>query len=287
MVKPRGAAAVIALLAAVASFASACSSSSWPDVGECVVTSMDDCAMPMDGGAPPSVASLIGYSCSGSARPDQSPTIASGVPRGLICSDRGSADGRQRYCCTKDDTDCAYNPVAPCHEGTYGFQCRGSKRPDTLNTTLTCGQGLRDGKLTEYCCSGSRKTPDCLQYAAAGCAKGLDGWACTGPGTPMEEQLGPNESRADYTYALCGIAIPAPNPTTRYYCCFTPQAIPAGGSCVQHNTVPGCEPGSFGFSCYGPETPEDDYAPMHCKKPGVSGRSAEGYPATLYCCTYE
>jgi hypothetical protein len=55
---------------------------------------------------------------------------------------------------------------------------------------------------------------------------------------------------------------------------------------VQDTSVPGCAPGRFGFACYGPENPHDDYLPMQCNSPGVQGMSAEGYPATLYCCDF-
>ena len=46
-------------------------------------------------------------------------------------------------------------------------------------------------------------------------------------------------------------------------------------------------PGRFGFACYGFDTPEQDYLPMHCPEPGFRGTSAEGYPATLYCCDFQ
>ena len=269
-------------------FAGACSSGPPAANGACSVMSSSalECAGGVDGGAT-SNAGLIGYSCTGSARPDDAPSFIDGVPRGAVCTDRGTADGERRYCCTTATTPCAYNPVAVCGKATYGYQCRGSERPDALNSTLVCGQGLRNGDLVEYCCSGTRPKAGCLTYDAAGCASGLDGWACNGDSVPTEEDLGPNESRADYTFALCGVRMPAPNPDVHYHCCYTPKGVPIGGSCVQHASVPGCEPGNFGFACYGPERPEDDYPPMHCAGPGVPGRSAEGYPASLYCCTFQ
>src|SRR5689334_2098088 len=55
---------------------------------------------------------LVGYSCTGSARPDQDPTYLEGVPSGLVCADRGPVgpEGKQGYCCTAVATPCAYNP---------------------------------------------------------------------------------------------------------------------------------------------------------------------------------
>jgi hypothetical protein len=264
--------------------AGACSTGPPPRNGSCAVAP-DACASP-DGGVV-AAEHLTGYSCNGSARPDDDPTYIDGVPRGVVCSDRGAAGDEKLYCCTSSTTTCAYNPVADCGKGTYGYQCRGAERPDALNATIVCGQGLREDDLVDYCCSGTRPKPPCQQYDAAGCPAGLDGWLCTEDVLPSEEQLGPNESRADYTYALCAVAQPAPNPAVHYHCCYTPKGVPIGASCVQHPKVPGCEPGNFGFACYGPDRPEDDYPPMRCDKPGVRGRSAEGYPATLYCCTFQ
>jgi len=65
-----------------------------------------------------------------------------------------------------------------------------------------------------------------------------------------------------------------------------PALIPPGATCVQDTVVPGCAAGRFGFACYGPDTPDQDYAPMSCPDPGVAGNSAEGYAATLYCCDF-
>jgi hypothetical protein len=47
--------------------------------------------------------------------------------------------------------------------------------------------------------------------------------------------------------------------------------------------VPGCGANRFGFSCYGRDTPEDDYLVMTCDPP-TQGKTADGYPAKQYCC---
>jgi len=69
--------------------------------------------------------------------------------------------------------------------------------------------------------------------------------------------------------------------------------VPEGGSCVNSTEVPGCEskydetsPFKFGFACYGPDSPEDNFPHIKCGSPGFPGKSAEGYAATLYCCEY-
>ena len=51
--------------------------------------------------------------CTGTARPDQTPSYAGGVPSGLICAnqipptDGGAPASPQNYCCTNSETTCA------------------------------------------------------------------------------------------------------------------------------------------------------------------------------------
>jgi len=230
-----------------------------------------------------------GFLCTGSARPDDSPKYIEGVPQGSVCADHGerNAEGAQAYCCTTRQTACALNPVAICDAPYFGYQCRGANRPDALNAALQCGNGVREGDLVNYCCTGSEQKPGCLQSDSVACSSRLMGFTCLGDSLPRGEQLGANKSRADYFRLLCSAPTPAGNADYNNYCCFTPAPLPEGGSCIQHTTVPGCAPGRFGFACYGPETPQDDYLPIRCPEPGVPGRSAEGYPATLYCCDFQ
>jgi hypothetical protein len=241
-----------------------------------------------DGGTAASLG-LAAFTCTGGARPDEAPTYVEGVPRGLVCADRAlPADGDARgFCCTTEATPCAFNPVALCDPGTFGFECRGADRPDALNPALQCGQGLRSGDLIDYCCAGMLPLDGCLQSDSVVCSPRLLGWTCRGQNLPRGEELGANRSRADTYRLLCPVPTPAPNPAYNDYCCFPPAVVPEGGSCVEDTAVPGCAPGRFGFACYGPERPEADYPPMRCPDPGVPGASAEGYPATLYCCDFQ
>jgi hypothetical protein len=229
------------------------------------------------------------YRCTGSARPDDDPKYVEGVPQGSVCADHGERDasGAQGYCCTTRTTSCAYNAVAICDEGSYGFQCRGSNRPDALNAALSCGNGVEQADLVNFCCAGNPPEPGCLQTDSVACSSRLMGFTCRGDNLPRGEQLGANKSRSDYFRLLCSAPMAAANPDYKNYCCYTPAPLPAGGSCVQNTRVPGCDSGRFGFSCYGPDKPQDNYAPMRCSEPGKSGLSAEGYPATLYCCDFQ
>ena len=238
-------------------------------------------------------AGLVGRSCTGSARPDlDDATYIEDLPRGSLCADKGPLGdtGRRGYCCTAGPVECAYDPVSACDSPTYGYRCWGANRPESLNPALKCTNGNRvdeDGKIFEYCCAESAefvKAPACQQSDTVGCGENLLGFLCQGERLPRGEDLGANKSRADFFHPLCSTAKPAPNPEYKVFCCFMPALVPEGGSCVNHTFVPGCAAGRFGFACYGPDTPEDDYLSVNCPEPGFRGTSAEGYPATLYCC---
>ena len=112
----------------------------------------------------------------------------------------------------------------------------------------------------------------------------LAGVLCEGNGLPRGEDLGANKSRADYYYPPVQHRAAGAQPRLQTYCCYMPLQRPVGSSCLPDPSVPGCAPGRFGFSCLGPDHPEDSYPPMVCAEPGFSGQSAEGYDATLYCC---
>jgi len=245
------------------------------------------CGIAADGGALD--LGLHEYACSGSARPDQNARYVEGIPQGRVCAERGprSEEGKQTYCCSDETSSCAYDPVADCETPTYGYQCRGANRPESFNAALACGQGVREGERINYCCSGTPQPDGCLQSDSVTCSPRLMGFSCLGRNLPKAGQLGANKSRADYYYLLCSTPEPAANVAYNNYCCYTPALVPRGGSCVQHTEVPGCGPGRFGFACYGPETPEEDFLPMRCPAPPILGRSAQGYPAKLYCCDFQ
>jgi len=265
-----------------------------PIDGNCQVNSALSCDKVLAGNPDAGVElGLVGYSCNGNARPDQNAALIHGVPQGQICAGQGAGtDGNTEYCCTPDTelTTCMYNPVAICPEGD-GYQCRGANRPEAFHPGLTCGNGVRDGDLIDFCCHDQPRPIGCSQAkGAASCASGLVGWVCPEGYRPRGEDFGSNESRADYYYFVCGVPKPAPNVTLTMYCCFTPSPVLPGGSCVPspgiQDRIPSCTNGHFGFACYGRDTPEDDYLLVKCPNPPVQGKSDEGYPASLYCCDY-
>jgi hypothetical protein len=269
-----------------------CSNACWPDVppppdGSCSVVSQAtlDCRVTGYGEDELLDVGLVGYSCTGSARPDYEETIVDGVPQGLLCGDKGPLeDDEEGYCCTDDITPCAYDPKGDCEEGESGYECWSNNRPESLNPSLLCSNGTEERGRTNYCCTGTPEDPPCAESDAAGCTPRLQGFLCQGDHRPRGENLGANRSRADYFYPVCTTGEQAPNPEYKTFCCYMPLLRPEGGTCLPHPAVPGCDPGRFGFSCLGPDHPEDNYPPIVCPDPGFDGTSAEGYEATLYCC---
>lgn len=289
----------LALLLPWALLAACTSTEPTPLDGTCAV---DDsltasCNTSPDGGAPIALG-LVGYTCTGTGlRPDLvKAQYNQGVPQGIICADKtptldgGVPSGPQTYCCTGAPTTCAYNPAASCPLGTYDYQCKNVNRPESYNPQIACGQGVRGPQYVDYCCAGTSLPKGCSEDDTLGCPAGLVGWDCNAmtPGlVPKGQDLMANKSRADQYYLVCDVPKLSPSGKVNDYCCYPPAAVPPGGACVEDVNVPGCASGRFGFACYGPETPSDDYPPMNCPEPGVAGTSAQGYPATLYCCDFE
>jgi len=285
---------LLGLLGLGAGSVSGCVKDLAPRDGVCVVATPEqvDCSVDVLGATiqdRANVPPLKAYACSGTLRPDDSPTIQEGVPAGKVCTALGSVAGdasKVGYCCTDYDTTCAYNPVADCTSDKYGFQCRGSQRPETFNPTLFCDQATLDGDHLNYCCHNTTDmSGSCV--ATAGCnSLNLSAWTCKNPeDIPRSQELLASKSRADTFYMTC--SMPSMNPNgSLFYCCMTTGIIAEGGTCNPHYGVEGCASGRFGWSCLGPDTPADDYPVMHCPDPGVKGISMEGYDATLYCCDF-
>jgi hypothetical protein len=271
---------------ALASALVACSESTPEPTGICQPDPVVNCAV---GSFSAEAVHLAGYSCTGTARPDDSPTYIDGIPQGMVCSDQIAVgtDGRAGYCCTAYDTQCAYNPTAICaQEGTYGFQCWGPNRPEVVNASIYCDQGVRTDDLINYCCNGTGIKTNCTQSDAIGCMAGMTGWTCPAGTQPTAQDLGANKSRADLYYLLCPVPTPAPNPKYETLCCYVPTLVPVGGTC-QQNMKADCAQGRFGISCLGTDKPEDNFWRLSCPDPGVPGISEFGYPATNYCCDFK
>jgi hypothetical protein len=262
-----------------------CTTHSLEPNGTCLPDPAVECGV--NGFAAESI-NLTGYSCTGTARPDESSTYVDGVPQGTVCADEGAVgtDGKNGYCCTTFTTQCSYNPMAICDPGNYGYQCLGADRPEAVNPAISCNQGVREDNLINYCCSGTQRASSCVQSDAVGCASGMTGWTCPVDTQPTAQDLGANKSRADLFYLLCPVPTPAPNPKYQTLCCYVPGVNPIGSTCLQDMQAANCAPGRFGIACYGTDTPEQSFPRLRCPDPGVSGLSEQGYPATVYCCDF-
>jgi hypothetical protein len=277
------------LLGALLLLVAACASKSPGRDGTCVVNSALECGFPVDAGPVAAGWDLVGYSCSGTVRPDDSPTIDYDVPSGLVCANRGAGDnGNTNYCCTPTTVQCALDQAFPCQAPEVGYQCRAPTRPEMVNPEVLCHQGVYEGDLLNFCCATAETIvrQGCHEDKGAGCPDGTYRWTCPAGGRPTEEDYTNSESKADFYYLYCSNPTPAPNPAYSLVCCFSQTLPQLGGTCTQDRAVPGCAPGRFGVACYGQtDTAEEDFPVLKCDPP-VEGLSAEGYPATLYCCDY-
>ncbi len=230
-------------------------------------------------------ADFLGYSCPGTARPDTASNIGQTI-QGIVCTDEGQLEtnGNEDFCCTAEETTCAYDPGAGCMAPSVGYSCMGADRPEAFDSTIYCGTGLRQNELIVYCC-GAMSAQVCMVNTAIVCPVGTDGWTCTGPKIPGEADLGVDQSRAD-SPLVCNLPTPAGTGTSSY-CCYTPTAVPTGGTCLPDQTVTGCAAGAFAFECTGPDTPDQDYPRVSCTQGSVHGLNFEGIAAQLYCCAYD
>jgi hypothetical protein len=228
-----------------------------------------------------------GFTCTGTARPDQNAEFRVGAIQGTVCTSLGLVDTSTggSYCCTSTTTACGYDPGMDCPAtASSGYACTPPSRPENFDPDLACGMGQEVNGETIFCC-GIATTPNCAPDTAVRCnGPELVALECMTDEVPNEGELGTDQSRSDATL-LCDV--PAMIGGTYGYCCFTPTQAPVGASCLQDQAVPNCPSGSFGFACTGPDTPDQDYSRITCPTGGgVRGTSAEGYPSSLYCCTY-
>lgn len=124
-----------------------------------------------------------GYSCTGSAQPEDSDP-------GLVCNTDGAGD----FCCSS--SSCNYDPnVTGCESGTQGYSCAtGSPSPDSADPTLVCSVPTTSGNLDTYCCFTNTVTAPsgatCEQDpTVSGCQPDSAGnpsygFSCTGTDTP-------------------------------------------------------------------------------------------------------
>jgi hypothetical protein len=270
-------------------------------------------------------ADLVPYVCGAGDRPDSDPSYVTGYPEGRVCADVGpiGEDGSRGYCCGPTVGSCGLNPTVECpqpkacadkpedtcNERYYAFQCVGGTRPDFLNSDLYCRNGVvAENGFVDYCCRDinlpipspawgtacTEVTGSTTNKTAEGTPlvcdpSGLTAFTCPMDdltALPTTDTLAASKSRADFYAPMC-TKVGVTSAKQDFYCCYTPKLPPPGGTCQGDMTVPGCAGPRFGFSCYGPDRPDEDYIPFDCSEAGVKGTNQYGYEATLYCCDFK
>jgi hypothetical protein len=193
------------------------------------------------------------FTCTGTATPVQ-------TNPSFTCTTDGTGD----YCCNPNTTTnsaCATNTSLSCVSGTSGWSCTGTSQPEDSNQGLVCSADQGTG---DFCCS----TSACNYDATVTCTAGA-GYSCATGANPPDQ--------ADPTL-VC--STPTTANSVDQYCCYTNTLTPpTGATCGQDQSVQGCDPGSYGFSCSGTDTPDQDFSNLTCSTGTGSG-------PTLFCCTY-
>jgi hypothetical protein len=202
-----------------------------------------------------------GYSCSGNVTPeDTDPTLA-------CSSGLGLASGLVGYCCVPGGlptgSSCAADAsVAGCQLGSFGYSCTGTTRPEDVQSTLVCSDGVANGSSTDYCCIAGFTSTTCTpDVSIQGCVGASFGFRCTGTASPS----------ATDASLTCSTGTPDAAANTLDYCCQTTNA------CIADGSVTGCVAGSTGYSCTGTATPDPA---LNCST-GAPGTTSG---TTIYCC---
>lgn len=137
-------------------------------------------------------------------------------------------------------------------------------------TTLTLWSALLGGLALGIGCTVNSTTNNsgstCNTSSNVDCPGAATGYTCSGSSTPAD-----NDSNLDCSTGT------ADNGNTDYCCISLNSSV----TCGEDSTVQGCESGSYGFSCTGSDTPDQDQAGLVCST-GTAGNNGE----TLYCCSY-
>ena len=157
---------------------------------------------------------------------------------------------------------CSPNAGLACASGTSGWSCSGAAQPEDGNQDLVCSVDNGNG---DFCCASSSCSFD---PSVGGCAGGTVGYSCAGGASPPDA--------SDPTLVCSEPTISGPDDL---YCCYTNTTVVASSTCMQDFSVVGCAPDSYGFSCTGTDTPDQDYSNLTCS-------AGTGGGPTLFCCTF-
>jgi hypothetical protein len=154
----------------------------------------------------------IGFSCTGSVRPDD-------VSSGLSCGGAVPDGADTLYCCSTVVTvittpSCSPDINAGCTDDANGYICVGGDTPEADDPTMSCDGGIDEANGTRsYCCSSAAAAPACVPDSSVtpGCPQGADGYTCTGDLNPMTGtnllcDAGTATGGVDFATAFCCIA---------------------------------------------------------------------------------
>ncbi len=193
-------------------------------IGSCTVTTGTTGTCSPDSTVAGCVASSIGYSCTGSATPDESNAslnCSSGTP--------GNA-GSTLYCCAPlpgPGTCAPDSTIANCPTSSTGYSCTGTDTPPESYPLVTCGTGIPgNAGATLYCCTSGGTDAGSPEAGAtcmvdptvSGCAAGSTGYSCVGGATPLQTNGA----------LTCGSGTPG-NAGSTLYCCTSGGATADAG----------------------------------------------------------
>jgi hypothetical protein len=161
---------------------------------------------------------------------------------------------------------CSTDSSVVCAVGD-GWSCDGDSQPEDANPSLICntdGQG-------DFCCVAS----SCGYDSSVSCSGSAVGYSCASGDAPP-----------DQTDSTLVCSEPTVVGGTDEYCCYTNTIVVSSSSTCQEDGTVSCQGDSYGFSCTGPDTPDQDYSNLNCSSP-TSGPDASGNPASLFCCAYQ
>ncbi len=210
----------------------------------------------------------IGFSCTGSAEPQQGNTS-------LVCSSGTPSGGANLFCCANYAPSmgtCAQDStVVGCDGSSIGFTCTGTDTPAQVNASLNCSTGTASSAGTAYCCQTAAGPPAtttamCASDGAVMCTAPATGYSCTGGEAPTTANPA----------LSCGAGTAEADGTTLAYCCNTGGTT--APACAADPSVTGCVMGSDGYTCTGGLSPETGSS-LLCGQPMAAANGAQSY-----CC---
>jgi hypothetical protein len=161
--------------------------------------------------------------------------------------------------CSVQASTCNVDSSLACVSGATGYSCTGDAQPEDSRSDLICST---DNGAGQYCCYSS----SCSYDSSVPCSYGA-GYSCD-TGSLAPDQVDPT--------LVCSVPTAAGN--LDLYCCYTAAILSTTGTCAQDPSVVCPQAYSYGFSCSGSDTPDQDFSNLTCSAPTAGN---------LYCCVYQ